>query len=135
MLPSEISIAGDVDIEDPGLDAIPRAASEETELPTTDAPSGTEDEEDEEMDNADDEADPDATSTRGKAVIDNAIRSTAPSASSKHHREQQQRDADRHVKPSMSASATAGNLSKSTFKPSRPGKEADKVQVRSAISK
>lgn len=114
---ANLSIAGMVDIEDPGLDAIPRASfSDDTEIPTTDAVSETEDEE---MDQADDEGDEYATGTRGPTFV-NEVKATAVSTL------QQSAPPVQQYKPATTSSA---NLSKSTFKPTRPGKEAGETQV------
>lgn len=109
----DMSIAGVVDIEDPGLDAIPRTFSDEAEIPTTDAASENGDEE---MDEADDESD---TMNRHKKSDDRNMKPTAVL--------QLSAPAPKIFKP---AASTAGNLSKSTFKPTRPGKDIHEVQVR-----
>lgn len=112
----DLSIAGDVDIEDPGLEAIPRTFSDDTELPTTDATS--QDEEDEEMDQADDEAD--------GPVPTNARTSGQDRRVNPSDLLQQSAPASKMFKP---AASTVSNLSKSTFKPSRPGKDTSEIQV------
>lgn len=112
-----LSIAGMVDIEDPGLDAIPRASfSDDTELPTTDAVSETEDEE---MDQADDEADIVGTAARHLAIGDRLSSTGADTL-------QQSAVPPKQFRPNTNG---AGNLTKSTFKPTRPNKDTSEIQV------
>lgn len=111
----DLSIAGLVDIEDPGLDAIPRTFSDDAEIPTTEAASVAEDEE---MEEADDEGDePEFGGARRKS----GDISVKPAVLL-----QQSAPAPKIIKP---AAPHAGNLSKSTFKPSRPAKEGFEPQV------